>query len=276
MSGLNLYVDSESQFIHIDGMRIHYKCESQGPTIVLLHGSGSSLHCFDKVVDGLVAHYNVVRLDLPGFGLTGPHPQKDYRIESYVRLLNEFTDALGIDNFCLGGNSLGGNIAWNFALDYPLKLSGLMLMNATGYPGKSLPAAMSMARNPVGRALLKTSFSRDAIEQNLSKLVGTRMHGLDETLIDRVHSLSNLPGNVQAFIDFAATKQRDRSDEISQIQTSTLVLRGDEVDGQYFARDIPNCREICFTGGGHLLPDEMPLEVCTAILQHNNRASVKR
>jgi hypothetical protein len=46
------------------------------------------------------------------------------------------------------------------------------------------------------------------------------------------------------------------------------VLRGDSVDGQQFARDIPGCREVVYAGVGHLLPDEAPLEVANDIRRH--------
>lgn len=263
--GADAFVDRHSQFMSVDGMRVHFKREGRGPTIVLLHGSGSSLHCFDQVVPTLASTCDVVRLDLPGFGLTGPRPDRDYRIESYVSFLERFVSTLSIRRFSIAGNSLGGNIAWNFALDHPERVHHLILMNATGYPGKSLPAAMRLARNPLARALLRRWIPRSATARNLRKVVGSRMSSIDEAIVDRVHALTNRPGNRQAFIDLANTPQRDRSAEIRLIKAPTLVLRGESVDGQHFARDIPGSREIVYAGVGHLLPDEAPIEVARAI-----------
>ena len=262
--------DQQSRFLALDGMQVHFKREGRGPTLVLLHGSGSSLHCFDQLVPTLTSTYEVLRLDLPGFGLTGPRPDRDYRIESYVGFLQRFVSALAIGQFSIAGNSLGGNIAWNFALDYPQRVQALSLMNATGYPEKSLPAAMRLVRNPVAREVLRHWIPRRATAGNLRKAAGSRGLKLEESLIDRVHALTNRPGNRQAFIDLANTSQRDRSAEIRRIKVPTLVLRGDSVEGQHFRRDIEGSREIVYQGVGHLLPDEAPLEVATAINSHLN------
>ena len=182
-----------------------------------------------------------------------------------MSFLGHFVSALSLGRFSIAGNSLGGNIAWNFALDYPQLVQSLILMNATGYPEKSLPAAMRLMRNPLARAVLRRWVPRGATARNLRKVIGPRMGRVDEAMIDRVHALINRPGNRQAFIDLANTSQRDRSAEICHIKTPTLVLRGESVDGQYFARDIPGSREIVFEGVGHLLPDEAPAEVAEAI-----------
>lgn len=262
------FVDSHSRFLLVDGMQVHFKQEGHGSTIVLLHGSGSSLHCFDQVVAALGSTCEVVRLDLPGFGLTGPRPDRDYRIETYMSFLERFVSALAIHRFSIAGNSLGGNIAWNFALDYPDRVHRLILMNATGYPGKSLPAAMRLARNPLARALLRRWIPRSATARNLRKVVGSRMSSIDEAMIDRVHALTNRPGNREAFLDFANTPQRDRSAEIRLIKAPTLVLRGESVDGQNFVKDIAGSREIVYEGIGHLLPEEAAIEVATAIRNH--------
>lgn len=268
MSDADIYRDTQSQYILIDGMRVHFKREGQGPVIVMLHGSGSSLHCFDEVVSRLIDEYEVIRLDLPGFGFTGPHPRQDYSVESYVSFLQSFLSALSVEKLSVCGNSFGGNIAWNFALDYPQKLDALVLMNATGYPGKSVPAIMQLARIRVGRALIESSFTRSAVKENLRKSIGSRMPMVKDSLVDRVFTLSNLPGNIQAFIEFSATEQPDRSSDIPMIEAPTLVLRGDTIDGQHFVEDIRNSREVIYPGVGHLLPDEAAADVAFAILQH--------
>lgn len=265
MPQADAYRDPTSQFFLIDGMHVHFKREGKGAPVVLLHGSGSSLHCFDEVVKKLTDDFEVIRLDLPGFGLTGPRPDRDYRIDTYVSLLKKFVDKLKISYFVLGGNSLGGNIAWNYALNFPNDVRHLILMNATGYPQKSLPLAMRLARNPIGRVLLRSMISRRSTRANLRKLMGNRTAQVDEAMVDRVYAMIRRPGNLQAFIDIASTTQRDRSKDIPAIRVPTLVLRGESIDGQFFARDIPRSQEIVYQGVGHLMPDEVPSQVALAI-----------
>ncbi|OBF36782.1 alpha/beta hydrolase [Mycobacterium sp. ACS1612] len=270
-------VDSDSRFAAVDGMRIHYKRSGTGPTVVLLHGSASSLYGVEAVAQRLCASFDVIRLDLPGFGVTGPRPDRDYRVATYAAMLARFLDVIGVERCALVGNSLGGNIAWNLALDHTehLHLSGLVLINATGYPDKKLPAAMALARNPVVGQLLRRFMPRRAVERSLRQAVGPNCDIVDAAMVERAHRLWNRPGNRSAFVDFLTTDQPDRSAEIPYISVPTLVLRSADMDGQHFTRDIAGSTEKIHPDGGHLLPEEDPAWVADSIIeflqtQHRN------
>jgi pimeloyl-ACP methyl ester carboxylesterase len=246
-------------------MQVRYVREGAGPTIVMLHGSGSSLDAFDEVARRVRDRCEVMRMDLPGFGLTGPRPDRDYRIGAYTCFLDLLLERLKIDAAVLVGNSLGGNIAWRYALDFPDRVRGLVLVNATGYPEKSLPDAIRLARNPVIGQLLRRWGPRGAVARNLRNAVG-RTAVVDDAMIDRVYAMASRPGNRDAFVDLANTDQVDRSREISRISVPTVVVRGDLIDGQHFARDIAGSREVVLHGVGHLLPEEAPAELADAVL----------
>jgi pimeloyl-ACP methyl ester carboxylesterase len=259
------YIDADSRFTTVEGLNVHYKRAGTGPPVLLLHGSGSSLHSFDRVADLLSPSFDVIRPDLPGFSLTGPRPDRDYRIQTFAKTAAEFLDAIDVRAASVVGNSLGGNIAWNFALDFPQRVQRLVLINATGYPDKSLPLGLRLARNPVTRALLRRMASRSATERNLRSAVGPGSTIVDEAMVDRVHALLTRPGNQGAFIDFANTDQLDRTGEILRITAPTLILRSGTIDGQHFGRDIAGSRESTYADGGHLLPEEAPEWVADAI-----------
>jgi pimeloyl-ACP methyl ester carboxylesterase len=259
------YLDSTSNFAELDGMRVHFTRAGQGQPIVLLHGSGASLHIFDDIVQRLTPHFELVRLDLPGFGLTGPRPDHDYTVGTYVSLLARFLNANVPGKFVLGGHSFGGQIAWTYALAHAHRLRGLVLMNSTGYPDKSLPLALRLARQPLLRPVLRRVGSRTATARNLAGLVGSGSTAVDDAMVDRVHYLMSRPGNRSAFVDFANTDQPDRSTEIPAIRTPTLVLRSDVLDGQHYARDITSSTEVHLPGVGHLMPAEAPDAVSDAI-----------
>lgn len=258
---------SDTEIVSVDGLRVHYKRAGQGPTVVLLHGSGSSLEGFERVAALLSSSYDVIRPDLPGFGRTGPRPDRDYRVGTYARTIARFMTALHVPHFAVAGNSLGGNIAWNLALDAPERVDGLVLVNATGYPGKSLPAGLRLARNPLLRPVLRRWLPRSATERGLREAVGPKSAIVNDAMVDRVHALTSRPGNRSAFVDFAGTAQPDRSGEITRITVPTLVLRSAEVDGQHFTRDIPGAQERVHPDGGHLLPEEYPDWVAAAIAE---------
>ena len=95
-----------SKFMELYGINVHYCDEGSGDVILLLHGVFSSLHTFDKWAEILSQSYRVIRLDLPGFGLTGPCIDNEYAIDLYVGYLKKFMDNLGVKNFHIAGNSL--------------------------------------------------------------------------------------------------------------------------------------------------------------------------
>lgn len=255
----------DSKFALVEGLKLHYKCVGKGPVVLLLHGSGSSLQGVEQVAMLLSRSFSIIYPDLPGFGLTGPREDRDYRIEAYVSVLIKFMQTLQIPRYTVVGSSLGGNIAWHLALDRPEYLKALVLINATGYPGKSLPAGIRLARNPLLRPLLRRWLPRIATERNLKSVVGPDTNIVNRVMVDRVHDLMSLPGNRSAFVDLANTDQKDLSPDIRLITTPTLVLRSASMDGQKFARDIQGSLELIHPNGGHLLPEEDPVWVASAI-----------
>lgn len=99
-----------SQFMDVDGMKAHVRDE--GPSddsepIVLLHGTSSSLHTWDGWVSQLKSQRRVIRVDLPGFGLTGPNPNGKYDIETYSHFVASLMSQLHVQHAVLVGNSLG-------------------------------------------------------------------------------------------------------------------------------------------------------------------------
>ncbi|MCD9874987.1 alpha/beta fold hydrolase [Streptomyces guryensis] len=257
----------DSRFVVVDGLRMHYKRAGHGPALVLLHGSASSLQHFDRAAGLLSKSFDVIRPDLPGFGLTGPREDRDYRIPTYTATVADLLETLEVPRYAVAGNSLGGNIAWNLALDHPERLTGLVLVNATGYPEKAIPAGLRLTRNPLLRPVLRRVMPRGAIERNLRANVGPRSTIVDDAMVDRAHQLMNRPGNRSAFVDFCNTDQPDRSAQIPRVAVPTLVLRSAGIDGQHFTRDIPGARELVHPHGGHLLPEEEPQWVADAMAE---------
>lgn len=92
------------------GQRIHYRDQGSrdGPAIILLHGSNASLQTWEPLVKRLGGTYRIVTLDLPGHGLTGATPDRDYSADGMMEAVDVVAAKLGLDHFILGGNSMGG------------------------------------------------------------------------------------------------------------------------------------------------------------------------
>ena len=123
------YTDESSLFLNIDGMEVHLKDEGSGPALLLLHGMFASLHTWDPWAEAMSDDFRIVRIDLPGFGLTGPHPKGDYSLRASMYLLETIRKELGIESWTLIGNSMGGGLALSYAQFFPDYTDKVVLFN---------------------------------------------------------------------------------------------------------------------------------------------------
>ncbi|MBU0808770.1 MAG: alpha/beta hydrolase [Gammaproteobacteria bacterium] len=258
-----------SQFVAIDGMLVHLRDQGSRDDpapIVLLHGTSASLHTWEGWVAALQDKRRVISLDLPGFGLTGPFPDNDYRIEHYSQFLAHVLDQLQVPRAVLAGNSFGGQLAWQFALDYPQRVERLVLVDAAGYPrnATSVPIAFRLAQIPELAPLMANLLPRPVIEASVRNVYGDP-NKVTDALIDRYYELALRAGNRgalrQRFIQAEGGRNYSR---ISEINTPTLIIWGgrDElipvVNAERFKRDIKGSRLVLFDELGHVPQEEDP------------------
>ena len=127
------YANAASRYMDLPGgVKIHYRDQGRrdGPTIVMVHGFGASLQTWEPWVQRLGSQYRIITLDLPGFGLTSAPKGYILSRTGFVDVVDGVTTRLGATKFVLVGNSMGGGVAWNYALKHPDKLQGLVLVDA--------------------------------------------------------------------------------------------------------------------------------------------------
>lgn len=259
------YTNTASKFLDVNGHRIHYRDEGRGEVVVLLHGTASSLHTWDSWAEHLKVSFRVIRMDLPGFGLSGPNQNHSYEVSDDVEFLSGFLQELNIESAHLAGSSLGGRIAWQYALDRPDQVRSLTLMNALGYPQEKWPPPIELAQWPVIDTLMENFSPRFMYK------VGLKDVYFDDTmvtdaLVDRYFELSRYPGNLSAFPRRVKARLDKDSSLISGISTPTLIIWGQEdlyfpVESAHrFKKDIHGSELVVFKGVGHLPMEEAPLE----------------
>ncbi|MFM1756412.1 MAG: hypothetical protein RL621_1366, partial [Bacteroidota bacterium] len=148
------YAQSPSKFIPVMGMQVHYRDEGNKEDttpLLFIHGTSSSLNTWDSLVKLMPNHKRIIRLDMPAFGLTGPNPENEYSYQYYSQFLYAFLNELNIKQCIVAGNSLGGGIAWHFALAYPKQVHQLILIDASGYPKLNEKGSLgfTLARIPI-------------------------------------------------------------------------------------------------------------------------------
>ena len=264
------YANEHSKFIEINEMQVHFRDEGKGFPIVLVHGTASSLHTWDAWTNELKKTNRVIRMDLPAFGITGPNKNADYSIESYTTFLHSFVEKLNLEKFHLAGNSLGGNVAWNYAAEHPAKVEKLILVDASGLPtNKEPPAIFKMAKTPVLRSLFLYVTPKMLITKNIKEVYADDDKVTDE-LVTRYHKMALRAGNRQAFIDRAKTDfkldAKINTDRLKSIQTPTLLIWGAKDlwipldNGKRMNRILVNSKLEVLENSGHVPMEENPKE----------------
>jgi len=265
------YANQTSQFVDVGGgLTMHVRDEGKrdGPVLVLLHGSNASLQTWDPWVERLGARYRIIRLDQIGHGLTGPNPTDQYDADAFVGTLDALMVKLGVSKFALAGNSMGGFVAWEYALAHPDKLTHLVLVDAAGPPedpNKKLPIGFRIARTPGLNKLALVITPRSLFEKSLHQSVSNQAIVTPEA-IDRYWELNRYPGNREATgLRFAAYSGRTRDvSKVGTIKTPTLILWGAEdklipVSGaDWFAQRIKGSTKVVYPGIGHIPMEETP------------------
>jgi pimeloyl-ACP methyl ester carboxylesterase len=265
-----------SVFVRVAGIDVHLRDE--GPRddpspIVLLHGTSASLHTWEEWARALVGSRRVIRFDLPGFGLTGPSPDNDYRIDSYVRFVTAMLSRLGVQHCVVAGNSFGGYVAWMTALTLPDRIDKLVLVDAAGYSSgsTSVPIGFRIARLPVLSQLARFTLPRAVIESSVRNVYGDPDRVTPE-LVDLYFAMTVREGNRRALGQrFLQTNPGESEARIRELKLPTLILWGgrdrlvDPANGERFHRDILNSRLVMFDDLGHVPHEEDPVRTVAAV-----------
>lgn len=264
------WAPAPSSFLTVDGLAVHLRDE--GPRadplpVVLVHGTSASLHTWEGWVTQLKATRRVITFDLPGFGLTGPNAQGDYRGDSYARFLLSLMDALGVQRFVVGGNSLGGEVAWRAASLAPARVARLILVDSAGtlFVPKSIPIGFRLARIPGLRSVLEWGLPRGMVESSVRSVYGDPTK-VTSALVDRYYELTLRAGNRRAVGERLAQQVLGQDAErLKALTLPTLILWGGR-DGlippevaQVFKADIAGSQLVLFEALGHVPQEEDPI-----------------
>ena len=255
------------------GINVHYCDEGSGEVILLLHGVFSSLHTYNKWTEILSQSYRVIRLDLPGFGLTGPSVDNEYAIDLYVGYLKKFMNNLGVQNFHIAGNSFGGWIAWEFAVANEERVKKMILINSAGYiTGWNYPLPLIIAQTPVLRKVFNFKIVPKVVVRRFLRQVIIDQSIVSDNLVNRYYDIIHREGNFEAFLRIANSKFIQNTNALKNLKTSTLVLWGSEDawissnDAEKFQNDLQSVSVKVYPGVGHIPMEEVPSESALDVL----------
>jgi pimeloyl-ACP methyl ester carboxylesterase len=271
------YATPFSRYADLPGhVRVHYEDvgDPKKPTIVLLHGYGDSFLTWAPVVERLKDRFHVLVPDMPGHGLT--RAPKDFVAsqDNYVGVVDALADRLGLKRFTLVGNSMGGGIAWQYALAHPEKLSGLVLVDASGWPDETLkkpPLAFQILMSAPGRWYLQRMETVPITAAALQADFHDPALATD-AFVRRWVEVQRGPGRRQILMSMrpsaASVASRDR---LSKITIPTLILHGRDdhiispASAEKFKDAIPGSELVLYPDTGHLPQWERPDRTATDI-----------
>lgn len=271
-----------SDFIDIKGQIVHIRDEgsrSDPSPIVLLHGTGASLHTWEGWVRTLKKTRRVITFDLPGFGLTGPfagqYAADDYRGDAYARFVLDVLDALKVTSAVIGGNSLGGEVAWRAVTLAPTRFTRLLLIDSSGYaftPGR-VPLGFRIARIPLLNRLGEHLLPRALVAASVANVYADDSR-ITDALVDRYFELTLREGNRRALgLRMQQLEPGEAVERLKTIAVPTLVVWGgaDQLipvdNARRFAADIKGARVAVVDGLGHVPQEEDPARSLAPVLE---------
>ena len=262
------WATSPSQFVVIDGVRLHYRDEGSGPPVVLLHANYASLFMWEPWAAALKDRYRVIRVDLPAHGLTGPEPSGDYTLQRIQRLFEGFVDARGLQRFTVIGTSIGGTVAMRYAADHPERVERLGLISPGSLEkrvrGRTTPAQVPRVFDLITLVTPK-SFTRFMLTNDYGDPAR-----VGEAVVDEWWSMWMREGNRAAMLGLLRQYVSGGvEDRIRAVRAPVLLLWGERnkrvpLALAYETRDLlvnaPEVRLEVLPGIGHMLVQEAPDE----------------
>jgi 4,5:9,10-diseco-3-hydroxy-5,9,17-trioxoandrosta-1(10),2-diene-4-oate hydrolase len=225
-----------------------------GPALVFLHGTGGSGKVWFNQLRRFEPDYRVLAPDLPGYGQT-PLPEGIRSIDDYPGFILSLLDEAGLAEAVLIGNSMGGRVALQLALDHPERVSGLVLVNASG---------LSLPEFPIFHA-------RDAAPEEFAARLYYRASSRGDIAERFVQSPEQVRARQTMLRLTAGPLRHDMQDRLGEVQAPTLVIwgEGDRIIppayADAFVAGIPNATLAMIARAGHVPMLERPGAVNEAI-----------
>ncbi|WP_158527242.1 alpha/beta fold hydrolase [Pelagibaculum spongiae] len=268
-----------SRFIEIDGLQVHYRDQGEGPVLLLLHGILDSLHTWDKWIEEFGEGYRIVRLDYPGFGLTGGWQDGEYSKERWLAFFDQFLNKIGIDQpIHVVGNSLGGGFAWQLAVARPERVKTIVMIDPAGYAVDGTPWPVTLASTPLIGSVMRYSTPPFIFRQGVKQVFGNP-DNINPADVERFVDLSTLQGNRSAYVDVFRylTKMLEEREamlkQIPNIQVPVQLQWGEkdpwfpaDIETAMWKKDLPYIDLVIFEGVGHMPQLEVPKKSAQAAM----------
>jgi pimeloyl-ACP methyl ester carboxylesterase len=254
----------------VDGAEINYVDIGSGSAepVVFVHGLGGQWQNWLENIPRAAQERRVIALDLPGFGLS-PMPRDEITIPRFGRWVDALCEQLELGRVELVGNSMGGYIAAEVAIQFPERVDRLILVSAAGITTASLAQRPILTLGRIATAVTTWSAPHD---RRLASRPVTRHLSL--ALVARHPSLLKADFVYEAFFKgtgkpgfedaLRANLDYDFRDRLPEIHRPTLIVWGEQDsiipvrDAHEYERLIADSRKVVMQETGHIAMAERP------------------
>lgn len=257
------YLASPADMIVVQGIHLHVRDTGphDAPAVLMVHGMGGSLHSWETWAQGMAPELRVIRLDLPGSGLSGPDPTGDYSDQRSIDVILALMDHLQLEKASVVGHSIGGRMAWRLAATHPDRVNKLVLVAPDGFssPGFEYNKPVDV---PSALQLMRYSLPQWLLRMNLKPAYANDSAMTDER-ITRYHQLMLAPGAREALLKrMQQTMLTDPLPLLKRITAPTLLVWGKQdamipfTNAADYTSAIAGSKLMAFEGVGHLPQEE--------------------
>ena len=256
---MNTPTKLESKFVTVEGVRIHYQELGSGYPVICIHGAGpgaSSESNFKLNAGPFSKKFRVVLYDMPQYGKSDKVVLTEPRLKYNARILNGFMAALGIDKAHIVGNSMGGQVALKFGLDFADKLTRAVVIGSGAVTPILSPFPVEGVKM-IARYYKGSGPSREKLRDLLQAILYNPAFLTDEVFEER-YQASIDPEIVELFGKKQGEIPRENlGAELPRLKAKLLVIWG--MDDRFGALDVglqitrivPDARMHIFTRCGH-------------------------
>jgi pimeloyl-ACP methyl ester carboxylesterase len=258
--------------IDIDGTPVNYVDVGEGEDglepIVFVHGLGGQWQNFLENIPRAALERRVIALDLPGFGCT-PEPRDKITIPGYARCVDALCERLSLGRVDIVGNSMGGYIAAEVAIQFPERIDQLILVSAAGITSSDIARRPILTVGRIATAMVSYGAAR---HREIASRPKSRHMAL--ALVARYPSLLRADLAYEGFFKGAgkpgfddalrACLEYDFRDRLPEIRQPTLIVWGEKdsiipvKDAHEFERLISDSRKVVMRDTGHIPMAERP------------------
>ncbi|MBN4059171.1 alpha/beta fold hydrolase, partial [Endomicrobium sp. AH-315-J14] len=215
---------AKASFVEIDGVRLRYVDRGEGSPVVFVHGFGSSIENWRKVLPVMEREHRVIALDLKGFGWSS-RPEGDYSPEAQARLVLGLMKKLGVDRAAVVGHSWGASVALAMALEAPQRVTKLALYDAWVFE-QQLPTTFLWARNDGLGEFLFGAFYDERVDEKMA-LAFFDPNRVTEKMVEGVEESLARPGATAAALAAVRGQRYERLEgRYGDIAVPVLLLWG--------------------------------------------------